>query len=96
MKRYSWSWIPVDYGHVLVEELLVADRVICIDRHQSELPDVEWNIPKGNYHSENYYLILKVIVTQGHDSYPCVTITLMLNDSFLNDNEGKLNLALCP
>lgn len=96
MEQYSWSRIPVDYGYVLIEELSEADRDICKDRHQSELPNVEWNIPKGNYHYKNYYLILKVIVTQGHDSYPCVTINLILNDSFLNGNKGKLSLTLRP
>lgn len=94
MEQHSWSGIPVGYGHVLREELLAADRDICKERHQSGLPNVEWNIPKGNYHYKNYYLTLKVIVTQGHDSYLCVTITLMLNYSFLNGNEGKLNLTL--
>lgn len=96
MEHHSLSGIPVDYRHELIEELLVADRDICKDRHQSELLNVEWDIPEGNYHYKNYYLILKVIVTQGHDSYPCVTITLILNGSFLNGNEGKLNLTLCP
>lgn len=41
MEQYSQSQIPVDYGYVLIEELLVADRDICRDRHQSELPNVE-------------------------------------------------------
>lgn len=40
-EQHSWSGIPVEYGRVLVEELLVADRDICKDRHQSELPNVE-------------------------------------------------------
>jgi len=96
MEQHSWPGISVDYGHALVEEILVADRDICKDRHHSELPNAERNIPKGNYHYKNYYLILKIIVTQGHDSYPCVTINLILNDSFLSGNEGKLNLTLCP
>lgn len=41
MEHHSWSGIPVDYRHELTEELLVADRDICKDRHQSELLNVE-------------------------------------------------------